>query len=68
MLFWSLQNLSEAISLSDKVIVLSKRPAVVKKIHEIIYKEKKLPVDNRNTSEFNSYYEKIWKDLDINVQ
>ena len=60
-------DLGEAISLSDKIIVLSKRPAIVKKVHEIIYKDKKTPIENRKTEEFNCYYEKIWKDLDINV-
>lgn len=47
--------------------MLSKRPAVVKKIYEIKYSDKKTPTENRNTTEFLNYYNDIWKELDINV-
>ncbi len=60
-------DLGEAISISDRIVVLSKRPSIVKVIHNIEYKNRKMPIENRKTEEFNCYYEKIWKDLDINV-
>lgn len=60
-------DISEAISMSDKVIVLSKRPCVIKKEYEIKLSDKKSPIHNRYCKEFNSYYEKIWRDLDVQL-
>ncbi len=60
-------DIAEAISMSDKVVVLSKRPCKIKKIYEIHLTDKRTPMKNRQAKEFNDYYNKIWKDLDINV-
>ncbi len=60
-------DLGEAISISDKIVVLSKRPAKIKYIHDIKYDERKKPVENRRTLEFEKYYNEIWKELDVNV-
>lgn len=60
-------DLMEAISMSDKVIVLSKRPSVVKSIYEINLDKKSTPIKNRSDKKFNHYYEMIWRDLDVNV-
>lgn len=60
-------DLAEAISLADRIIVLSKRPATIKSIYNIELTNKSTPIINRKAIEFASYYEKIWKDLDINV-
>lgn len=60
-------DIAEAISMSDKVVVLSKRPCYVKKIYEIDLTNKSTPIKNRQAKEFREYYNKIWKDLDINV-
>ena len=60
-------NLEEAISMADKVIVLSKRPAKVKNIYNISLENKTDPINNRNDKNFNYYFNLIWKDLDINV-
>ncbi len=60
-------DIAEAISLADKIIILSKRPGTIKKIYEINLTDKANPIHNRNTKEFPIYYSKIWKDLDINV-
>jgi NitT/TauT family transport system ATP-binding protein len=61
------KNTTEAISISDKIVVLSKRPAKVKKIYNISYNVRKNPTENRNSIEFLNYYNEIWKELDINV-
>lgn len=61
-------DLGEAVSISDRVIVLSKRPTTVKKIYKIEYKNRETPIKNRNKDEFRSYYNSIWKDLDIHVK
>ena len=60
-------DLSEAISMSDKVIVLSKRPAVIKKIYNINLTNKSTPINNRSSNNFSYYYEDIWRDLDVNI-
>ena len=61
-------DLAEAISLSDRIVVLTKRPAEVKKIYTIEMENKSTPINNRKTKEFNIYYDKIWRDLDVHIQ
>jgi NitT/TauT family transport system ATP-binding protein len=60
-------DLAEAISMADKIYVLSKRPCTVKKVYDINLDEKTDPINNRKDKKFALYYDKIWKDLDINV-
>lgn len=57
-------DIAEAISLSDKIIVLSKRPSIVKKIYDIKMENKSTPINNRTCKEFSDYYDKIWRNLD----
>ena len=57
-------NISEAISVSDRVLVLSKRPSRVKSIYEIQLSNKTTPINNRKAPEFQYYYDKLWKDID----
>ena len=59
-------DISEAISLANKVIVLSKRPCTIKNIYNIDLGNN--PIENRKNTRFPLYHEKIWKDLDINVR
>lgn len=59
--------IGEAISMSDRVVVLSKRPAVVKNIYEINLTGKSTPINNRKCPEFSLYYDKIWRDLDVHI-
>lgn len=57
-------DISEAISMCRKIIVLSKRPSTIKNIYNIDYKEdRENPIKNRSSKEFMNYYEKIWEDL-----
>lgn len=60
-------DLSEALAMSDKIIVLSKRPALVKNIYNIELENKSMPINNRSASNFSSYYEAIWRDLDVHI-
>lgn len=60
-------DIGEAISMADKVIVLSKRPATIKSIYDIKLTDKSNPINNRKCKEFSSYYDAIWKDLDFHV-
>lgn len=57
-------DLSEAVSLGDQVIVLTKRPASVKAVIPIVFpEEKNTPLLRRNTPVFNDYFQTIWKEL-----
>ena len=56
-------DISEAISLADKVIVLTKRPATIKKIVDINLKESGLPLKRRENKNFSKYFEEIWSNI-----
>ncbi len=57
-------DISEAISMSDRVIVLSKRPGTIKNIHKIEFDSKnKTPLDTREDPKFSSYFNILWKEL-----
>lgn len=56
-----------AVSMSDRVIVLSKRPAEIKSIYEIKLENKSTPINNRKDKYFSKYYEMIWRDLDVHI-
>lgn len=59
-------DISEAISMSDRVIVLSNRPAVVKEIHTIDFEmENKTPLNCRESPKFSKYFDTIWKGLNV---
>ncbi len=60
-------DISEAISMADKIAVLSKRPATIKNIHEIklTTQGEKTPLSSREAPEFKDYFNMIWKELDI---
>ena len=57
-------DIAEAISLCNKVVVLAKRPSIIKNIYDIVLNENKGPLENRKDSKFNYYYDLIWKDID----
>ena len=59
-------DISEALSLANKIVVLSKRPCSIKKIYDIDLGNN--PIERRKSTEFNKLHELIWKDLDINVK
>lgn len=54
-------DISEAISMSDRVIVLSGRPAVVKAEH--IIKLEGTPIERRGMPQFQSYFKLLWEEL-----
>ncbi len=60
-------DLAEAISMADRVIVLTKRPAHIKNIYNIEFEERLSPLEIRKTNKFFEYYDLIWKDIDKNV-
>ncbi len=63
-------DISEAISMSDRVVVLTKRPGTIKKIFNIELScsgDEKTPLKSREAPEFRYYFNEIWKELDIHV-
>lgn len=60
-------DIAEAVSMSDKVIVLTGRPSRIKNIYEIKLENKNTPINNRKDSKFSYYYDTIWKDIDFHV-
>ena len=60
-------DIGEAISMADRIIVLSKRPSKIKNIYEIKLKNKSTPIENRKDENFSYYYDMIWKDIDYHV-
>lgn len=61
-------DISEAISLADRVVVLSARPATIKKIYDIqLSVDEYSPMKAREAPEFREYFNAIWKELDVHV-
>lgn len=60
-------DIAEAISMADRVVVLTNRPAKVKKIYNIEMEDKSNPINNRKCVEFSMYYDMIWKEIDYHV-
>ncbi|MEN3365036.1 MAG: NitT/TauT family transport system ATP-binding protein [Burkholderiales bacterium] len=60
-------DIEEAVSMSDRVIVLSNRPARVKKIYDIALtvRGERTPMTSRDAPEFRSYCKSIWEDLEV---
>lgn len=63
-------DIAEAISLCDRIAIMTARPGTIKEIIEI-----KLscngdpsPIKLREAAEFRDYFNKIWKELDIHVK
>ena len=61
-------DISEAISMADRVIVLAARPAYVKKKIPIRFAmEERTPMKVRSAPEFKTYFNAIWKELNENA-
>jgi NitT/TauT family transport system ATP-binding protein len=62
-------DIAESIAMADRVIVLTKRPAIVKNVHKIKLSCQKgrTPLCSREAPEFRYYFNEIWKELDVHV-
>lgn len=59
-------DISEAISMSDRVLVLSKRPGTIKNIHTIDFEmENRNPINCREKPKFSTYFNTLWKELKV---
>ena len=64
-------DISEAISMSDRIVVLSARPGRIQSQHQIVFEnageERPTPLASRDTPEFGQYFQIIWQELDFHV-
>jgi NitT/TauT family transport system ATP-binding protein len=65
-------DIGEAVSMTERVIVMSQRPGRVKSSHLIRFAtpngSRLTPLAARNAPEFNDYFRTLWQELDIHVQ
>ena len=53
-------DLSEAIAMGDRVVVLSERPGTIRKIIDINF-DGLSPLERRNAPEFQEYFHELWR-------
>lgn len=58
-------DVSEAIAMSDRIIILSERPAKIIKIHDINLSliEERTPLTARKSPDFKEYFDLLWREL-----
>mgnify|MGYP001851556667 FL=1 len=57
-------DISEAVSMADQVIVLTRRPARIRRVIPITFKlPERTPMASRDMPEFKQYFNLIWKEL-----
>jgi NitT/TauT family transport system ATP-binding protein len=65
-------DIGEAISMAERVIVLSRRPGQVKSNHPIHFATpdgvRPAPFAARNAPEFNGYFNTLWQELEVHVE
>ena len=61
-------DIQEAISMSDRIIILSARPAKVKKILTLDFDSSLTPFERREDATFSQYFDTIWKELSYNEE
>ena len=57
-------DISEAIAMSTKIIVLSPRPGTVKKIINLDFSPNLTPFERRKQPHFNHYFNEVWSQLE----
>ncbi len=61
-------DIPESISMSDRILVLTRRPGTVRNIHTITFDmEQRTPLACRSHIQFNTYFNTIWNELDVHV-
>lgn len=57
-------DISEAISVADRILVLSARPAHVVAVHELNFGDT-VPLKRREMPDFSKWFETLWKELNV---
>jgi NitT/TauT family transport system ATP-binding protein len=65
-------DIGEAVSMAERVVVLSRRPGQIKSDHRIRFASedgtRPSPFAARNAPEFNGYFNALWKELEVHVE
>ena len=56
-------DLIEAITMSDRIIVLSARPGQIKSIHKTKFDKSLTPFERRQTDQCKKLFDKIWQEI-----
>ena len=57
-------DIAEAVSMADRIIVLTKRPATVKTVFEIDI-DAPTPLKRRENPKFTYWFDKVWKEVTL---
>ena len=60
-------DIAEAVSMSDRIFILSRRPAVVRAVHDLQELHGLTPLQRRDHPSFHIHFNAVWKELDIHV-
>ena len=60
-------DISEAISMSDRIAILTERPATLKRMHETNLQSIATPLARREAPTFSSQFERLWKEVSVNA-
>ena len=58
-------DIPESISMGDKILILSQRPAQLKEILPIVFDAQRTPLSCRADTRFSRYFDHIWKELQV---
>ena len=64
-------DIGEAIAMTDRVVVLSRRPGRIKSEHRMLFpshSRRPTPFEARGLPEFNTYFSTLWDELDVHVE
>jgi NitT/TauT family transport system ATP-binding protein len=64
-------DIGEAIAMTDRVVVLSRRPGRIKSEHRMLFPSlgrRPTPFEARSLPEFNTYFTTLWDELDVHVE
>ena len=56
-------DLAEAVSLADRVIILTARPGRIQRIVSVSFPTNLTPMERRDHDDFKTYFNLIWKEL-----
>lgn len=59
-------DLAEAVSLGDRIIVLTRRPGTIQNIITTEFPKHLSPLQRRNAPEFKDYFNQLWKEMNEN--
>ncbi|MBR5266059.1 MAG: ABC transporter ATP-binding protein [Clostridia bacterium] len=61
-------DIGESVSMSERVLVLSNRPATIKNIHKLTFPHDcDTPMKRRDDNAFKEYFNRVWRDIDVHI-